>query len=609
LADSTENNGERTRNWRALGWLVLGLAGLLFFVRLGARALWSSEFRWAEIAREMVRTGDYFWPTINGHLYYDKPLGSYWLVLASTWVTGGLNEMATRLPCAIAGLLAVAFLILLVRRLYDLPTGVISGLVLATSFSFVFFSRTASADAETITGELAALLLFLRNERRPNGWWVVGLWVVMALTSLTKGLLGFVLPVIVIGLYATLSDGWAEFGRHLGGGSVAERARWLIERNRWLFNWRSVIAIAVGFAIYLAPFLVSRDMTGSEAGLRMVYHENIVRFFHPFDHRGPVYLYVYVIFALMAPWSMLLPAALVQIHHRRRTEADHARSDRFVLVFFWATFIFFTLSGSRRSYYLLPILPAAAIMVARLLNGRWDELSSWARKLLIAGYALFAAVVVLGAIALIPPGSILRGNMAKLPAAPDRAVFAAMWIVAVAVLVYTLRNFSLRRAAAAMAVAAYVAMVYVFIFAMPAADAYRGEKPFAYAVLKILGNDTSELGLYKTVGPLFYLNPPNPLPEFNHSKGLAEAVRRGTVKWVIVRRRDLPSARMPAKILAAEASFPWEGFHQRRNKVVLVRLEPKGLTFRAAGHVRKPATHAPGALGAEAKAASASRRK
>ncbi len=148
------------------GWGVLALTAILYFTRLGARALWASEFRWAEIAREMIRTGNYFWPTINGHLYYDKPLGSYWLVLASTFVTGGLNETAARLPCAIAGLLAVGLLILLARRLYDLRLGVIAGFILATSFSFVFFSRCASADVETIAGELAALLLFLKHEDR-----------------------------------------------------------------------------------------------------------------------------------------------------------------------------------------------------------------------------------------------------------------------------------------------------------------------------------------------------------------------------------------------------------------------------------------------------------
>src|ERR1700722_6023945 len=202
--------GERS-NWLIAGWGVIVATAILFFTRLGARALWSSEFRWAEIAREMIRTGNYFWPTINGHLYYDKPLGSYWLVLASTVVTGGLNETAARLPCAIAGVLAVGLLIILARRLYDLRVGVIAGFILATSFSFVFFSRCASADVETIAGELAALLLFLKHEDRPSGWWVVWFWIIMAIASLTKGLLGFVLPIMVAGLYATLSDGWALF--------------------------------------------------------------------------------------------------------------------------------------------------------------------------------------------------------------------------------------------------------------------------------------------------------------------------------------------------------------------------------------------------------------
>jgi 4-amino-4-deoxy-L-arabinose transferase-like glycosyltransferase len=188
--------------WRLEELVILVLTAILFFARIGARALWSSEFRWAEIAREMILTHNYFWPTINGRVYFDKPLGSYWLVVGATWLTGAMNEAAARLPSAFAGLFAVALLIFLARRLYDLRAGVMAGFIVATSFSFVFFSRHASADVETITGELAALLLFIINERRPAGSWVIGLWLVMALTSLMKGLLGFVLPLTIIGVYS-----------------------------------------------------------------------------------------------------------------------------------------------------------------------------------------------------------------------------------------------------------------------------------------------------------------------------------------------------------------------------------------------------------------------
>ena len=572
--ETAENISRSSVNWRVAEVVVVAMTVVLFFTRLGARALWSSEFRWAEIAREMLRSGNYFWPTINGHLYYDKPLGSYWLVLASTWVTGGLNETAARLPCAIAGVLAVWFLILLARRLYDPRTGVIAGFILATSFSFVFFSRHASADVETITGELAALLLFLKHEDRPAGWWVVGLWMIMAITSLTKGLLGFVLPIMVIGLYATLSDGWSITRGRLLDGALFDRLRWVVDRNRWLFNRHSVLAIPIGLAIYAAPFRVSRAIMGSSAGLAMVYRENVVRFFEPFDHRGPIYLYLYVIFALMAPWSILLPAALVQAHHERRIEAEPAKSDRFTLIFFWSTFVFFTISGSRRSYYILPILPAAAMLVARLLTSPAERLSSWARRLSIVGYAVLVVAVVGGLALLITPSAIFSGMMGKLPAAPDRAAFLVMWIVVIAMVAYTLSRFSLERVTLSMGAAAYAAMIYIYIFAMPAAEAYRGEKPFAYQVLDHVGSQTPEIGLFRTVGPLFYLNLPKPLPEFDKPKELTDAVANGKIAWVITRRRDLPSVGIPNEIVTEEASYPWESEYQHRNKVVLIKIGP-----------------------------------
>src|SRR5690349_21288296 len=76
---------------RWYGAAAVGLAALLFFLRLGVRALWASEGRWAEVAREMLHSSNYFWPTINGTLYYDKPLLSYWFIVAATYLTGGLN--------------------------------------------------------------------------------------------------------------------------------------------------------------------------------------------------------------------------------------------------------------------------------------------------------------------------------------------------------------------------------------------------------------------------------------------------------------------------------------------------------------------------------------
>jgi 4-amino-4-deoxy-L-arabinose transferase-like glycosyltransferase len=560
--------------WRKFAWLVLGLAALLFFARLGVRALWSSEFRWAEIAREMRLTSNYFWPTINGRLYYDKPLGTYWLVVASTWVTGGMNEAAARLPCAIAGMLAVALLISLGRRLYDLKTGVVAGFILATSFSFVFFSRHASADVETIAGELVALSLFLRHQRDQDGWWVVALWLVMALTSQMKGLLGFVLPLAVIGSYCALADGWAVLGRALLTGPLRQRLRWIVDRNRWFFNWKTPLAIVLAGAIYYVPFAISHLRTGSVSGLSMVYRENVQRYFEPFDHRGPIYLYTYVIFALMAPWSVLLPAALVEAHRSRPEDSTRVRSDRFTLVFFWATFVFYTLSGSRRSYYILPILPAAALFIARLLDRPFSEMSALARTLTKIGFGVIVCAIVLSTLAFIPPRLFLPGPYAQLPPVPSLGLFALFWLGSIGAIVYAMRNFRPDRIGAAIAAIAWLFMFYVFVFAMPAGDAYRSEKPFAAHVRALIDNDKPSLALFRNQGPVFYLGLPRPVPQYDKLPDLNAAVGNGSVRWLIVRRRDIALLKFKNEPMAAETLYPWDAKEHGLNTMVLLRVAP-----------------------------------
>ena len=562
--------------WRLEELVTLVLTAILFFARIGVRALWSSEFRWAEIAREMLLTHNYFWPTINGRVYFDKPLGSYWLVVAATWLTGAMNEAAARIPSAFAGLFAVALLIFLARRLYDLRAGVMAGFILATSFSFVFFSRHASADVETITGELAALLLFINNERRPTGWWIVGLWLIMAVTSLMKGLLGFVLPLTIIGAYCCLAEGWAELARALFHGTLASRLRWLIDRNRWFFNWKTLIAVALAAIIYYLPFAISQKLTGSGKGLYMVYRENLERYFDPFDHRGPIYLYTYIIFALMAPWSALLPAALFHAHQRVHfTDPVNARRTRFVLVFFWATFVFFTLSGSRRSYYLLPILPAAAILIAHMLDRPTAGLDLWTRRLLHYGYAVIVLAVAISTLAFFPPHLTLPHPYSMLPSAPNRVLFGIFWLGSLAALVFATRDFVAERIFGSVAVIAYLFMFYLFVMAFPAGDLYRGEKPFAAKVRQLIGDQSADLIFYKNAGPAFYLDLPKPVPEYDRQRDLMSAVHSGSVRWIIVRRRDLQDLTFPTTTLAAESTYPWDPREHDLNAMLLVTPNPK----------------------------------
>lgn len=569
-----EMSPRATRGWFAggirlrHGVVVLALAALLIFPRLGERALWGPEGRWAEITREMQVSGNYFWPTINGAVYYDKPLLSYWLAAGAASLTGTLNELAVRLPSAVSGLLGVALLMLLGRRLYGLPTAIVASLILATSYSYVYFSRLASADMQTVAGVLAAFVLFVYGEKQPKGRWLAGFWLIMAVASLTKGLIGFALPLLVAGVYSLSADGWRGLLERGWGGSLGERLRWFSMRFHWFFNWWTLPAAGGAVLVYCLPFAMSYLQVHSNVGIYEVFHENIVRFVDPFDHQEPVYLYLYGIFFLMAPWSIFLPAALVQMHAGPRSKGD-----RFALSYFWATFLFFSLSGSRRDYYLLPILPAGAILIARLLMERKETLTRYARKLMDLGFVLMALLVVgVGALALLPP-SLHPTLLRDLPALPEKGVFAVFWLVQLAFLGYAFFGLRPARVLLSTSVTACLCLLFLFLFSFPASERYRGERTFAYAVRAKLRDDTSRLILYKVWGPglLFYLSSPKPVAVYSEGTALAQVIESDPDRWVILHERELKSFPLDYSIAEVSQAFLWKGSPRLSTEYVLLR--------------------------------------
>ena len=484
----------------------------------------------------MQRTGDYFRPMFNGRPYPDKPVGSYWLVLwASRW-TGGIDELAARLPSAVSAVAAVVFLMLIGCQLYGYRVALLAGSILATSFGFTVFARTASADAENVAGVLAALWLFVRHEGRA-GHWLFLFWLVMALTSLTKGLLGFALPLSIAGVYSTWI-GLADSGSNEGW------FRRMIAANGWLFNRMTLLAAPLAIGVYFAPFLLSP--AGPWEGLAMVFRENVRRFYDPVNHRGPVYLYAYVIFELLVPWSVLLPAALLGAMSTALRGHGHCQDmptqsgghgtpkmHRFALIYFWSTFLFFTLSASRRSYYLLPILPAAALLIAVALTQP--------SRLRLIGIWLFAAVVLIAPVVLVPP-EWRPAPLNQWPPLPSRGAFIAVWIISIAALGIGILRY--RRVTAALVVTAFAFQSYLVVFLLPAMEINRTQRPFAEAVRARLGPDMAGLALYRTRDIVFYLNPPGPLPELREPADLQNAAA-AAIRWVILRRRDRDGARRP----------------------------------------------------------------
>jgi hypothetical protein len=484
---------------------------------------------------------------------------SYWLIAAAAQLTGDVDEFASRLPSAFAGLFGIALLMALTRRLYDGRTAIFAGCILATCYGYVFWSRIASADIETVTGVLAALTLFVFNHERRHQWWIVGLWLIMAVTSLIKGLQGFALPLLIIGVYSLIAQGWRTVADKLLRGSLKDRIAWFVTQNEWFFNRRTLVATPIAGLVYLLPFAVSLVVTNSNLGLSMVLRENVLRFVQPFDHKEPIYLYGYIIFVLMAPWCLFLPAAMVHAHSK-----PVGKSNRFVLAYFWTTFIFFTLSGSRRNYYLLPILPATAILIARLFASPREIWDRWVRWLVQGGYVVIALImfvtVVATGIAIFLP-SLRPEALNQLPAQVEQSVWFGFWVfLAILIALVPLSwNFLPRRLALSIFFAAYSFMLFLFIYVLPKIEPLRGEKAFAQTVRATLDGHLDKLVLYKTRGAtlVYYLGAEKPIPEFFHSEDLASHIDNNPDVWIVADESDPPNLPLPISTTTRSADYRW----------------------------------------------------
>ncbi|MFH2044235.1 MAG: glycosyltransferase family 39 protein [Pseudomonadota bacterium] len=323
-------------------FIIFIIAAIVLFWNLGMIPILGSEGRWALICRYMYRYSDIFHPFIGNSLYWDKPLLSYWLVLPFVHINGGVTEAMIRIPSLICALLLLYFTFDLARTWFGNRTALLSAAVLMTSYGFIFWARNAQVEMLNAFFILFAIRYFLKHKSDINHSWVYIFGIIMAIGANMKGLPAYGVPTFSIIILLIVKKEWPP-----------------------AFTLRCCIAAAIlSLAVYLAFPLAASYFTKSWDPLQLVWHENVVRFFKPFDHKGPAWTYFVRIFDLAAPWSLLLPIALIRLIPKFKEQNSSVKE---MIALFCGIFIFFTLSGSRRSYYLLPIIPFASIMAAHLL--------------------------------------------------------------------------------------------------------------------------------------------------------------------------------------------------------------------------------------------------
>ena len=532
-----------------IGLFYFAAVFFLVFFGLGQKSLSGSEDRWAEIARNMLLHHDWFHPTINGEIYFDKPLLSYWLIGLFATLTQTLNEFTVRLPGALTGLLTLFCAYKIAVDLFDRRTAWLCCCLIITSYGFLFWTHTASAEISNMALITAAVAWFVDRRERTDFWSYLVFYVICAVGSQLKGLTAVVVPLLVI-------------------------APWLLREGRWRahVNGYHLAALVVASLFFLLPYLGASLQPlppGVEAqrnqlsGIDLLIRENIVRFFNPFDHDDPFYSYLYEVPRIVFPWAFLLIAALLSYVPKYATTN---RSERWLLDALALVFVFFTLSGSRRWYYILPIMPFCMMLIAAYLAEPGQH--RWRRPALVATQVVLYAIAAL--LIALPVGIGIYAKGTPLPAQfwiGSAAMLLAGALIAAATLgkraailerIVGVHSVPSAKALSVVLLLAAIEMTVVFGLVLPGVDSYRQLKPFAVALTRQLqAADQVVFYRHHNTALVFYLNPP------------------GTIA-VIENRAQLPSPDSPRVIVAEEANKEtlFQDFPELRSAVPLARTQP-----------------------------------
>ncbi len=332
------------------------LCGILFTHHLGsALPIIESEKFYFQSVKEMFNRHDWITPYYQGSFRFQKPILFYWLVSLS-YLVFGINNIGVRFPSAVFGILTVIFTFNIGRRLFDRKTGFLAAGILATTAIFFMYARYASPDMVLTFFVTYSIYLFLKGSKgvEPERKYFIFFFMALGLSTMNKGYVGFVLPLIVVLLFI-----W-----------TAKKPKLLKEMN---LPAGLLIILAIGLPWYIIMYILHGDKYLDHILIR----ETIMRVFYaPDNEKGLDFLKVYfkmffyyipILLVWLAPYSLFLPQSLVNAFKSKNTYAREKDSYKLILCYFFGIFLFFTLISVKEYHYMLPIAPAFALIAARYL--------------------------------------------------------------------------------------------------------------------------------------------------------------------------------------------------------------------------------------------------
>ncbi len=351
-------SNRRTRDGGAVALLIL-LSLLLFFHRLGSLGLFDAdEPAFAEAAREMLVSGDWITPQFNFQPRFDKPILFYWLIVLA-YKAFGIGEFAARFWSALFATALVLSIFLFGRRVLGRRGALIAALAFATNVGTAILARAAVTDMTLVFFMTWAFFCFFGASRATARTGKRGVfigYVAMALSVLTKGPIGLLIPGLVIGLFLAIRR---------GVGASLSRVR-------------PLLGLAIFAAIALPWYLLVVRENGWDFVQGFVVKHHFVRYTGVVSgNAGAPYYFLPVVLLGFFPWSGILPKAFGDLWTiRTRLRGDLTEREELLLfswLWFGVVFVFFSLSRTKLPSYVFPAFPALAMLAGAAGERLLDE--------------------------------------------------------------------------------------------------------------------------------------------------------------------------------------------------------------------------------------------
>lgn len=402
--DTIDGNGRTSALIR--NFLLLAGFILLYILPLGVRPLvMPDESRYAEIPREMIASGDWMVPRLNGLRYFEKPVLGYWLN-AVAMKCFGENTFATRLPAALAtGLTALIIFLLTAGCAGPGRTAWVATAVFLTSievFCLGVFSTLDSLVTFFLTGALASFFWAWHNRemRKTFYLWLTVSGIFCGLACWTKGFLGLAVPLMVI-------------------------VPFLVWQKEWRTAGKTIVVLTVLTILVLLPWGLVIQMREPDFWRFFIWNEHIRRFVSDDAQHKQTFFYFFLVLPLgFYPWGALLPAAVKGLAKQPLPTPFF----RFILCWLLVPFLFFSASSGKLATYVLPCFPPLAILTAA---GIGSYLRSGKTALFNGGLWVLMGLsaLLITALAAIQTG-VLKDSIAPIETGQAALLFTALALAA-----------------------------------------------------------------------------------------------------------------------------------------------------------------------------------